>query len=77
MHAFLVGLEVLLAVIVIASVLLQPSKADGFKGFMTGTVDTFYSRNKSRTKEAFLYKLTVVSASLFAVVTILLNRIAK
>jgi len=54
-------------------VLMQPSKADGLKGFITGGSETFFSKNKSRTKEALLVKLTVVTAILFAITTIALN----
>jgi preprotein translocase subunit SecG len=64
---------VLVSIVLIASILLQPSKADGFKGFITGNSETFFSRNKSRTKEAFLAKLTIVSAIAFAGITIALN----
>jgi preprotein translocase subunit SecG len=54
-------------------VLLQPSKADGFKGFITGNSETFFSRNKSRTKEALLVKLTIGSAAAFAAILIAMN----
>lgn len=73
MYTFLIILEVLIAIVLITSVLLQPSKADGFKGFITGNSETFFSRNKSRTREAFLGKLTIISAILFAITTISLN----
>lgn len=73
MYTFLVVLLVLVSILLVASILLQPSKADGFKGFITGNSETFFSRNKSRTKEAFLVKLTIISAILFAAITIGLN----
>lgn len=73
MHTVLIVLELIFAIAMITLVLLQPSKTDGFKGFLTGNSDTFYSRNKSRTKEALLARLTVADAALFAIVTVLLN----
>ena len=75
MRTFLLILEVIVAIILIASVLLQPSKADGFKGFMTGNTDTFYSKNKSRTRESLLHRVTIISSISFAVLTIALNMI--
>jgi preprotein translocase subunit SecG len=53
---------------------LQQSKSDGLKGFTGGgTQETFFSKNRSRTGEAFLKKITVLIAILFAVNTILMN----
>jgi preprotein translocase subunit SecG len=75
MRPFLLVLLVIVALVLIVSVLLQPSKADGFRGFMTGNSDTFYSKNKSRTRESFLYKVTIVSAIFFAVLTLAINMI--
>jgi preprotein translocase subunit SecG len=74
MHTFLVITEIALAVIILIVVILQPSKTQGFGGgFITGTTDRFYSKNKSRTYEAALKRTTVVAAILFAVVTLALN----
>ena len=77
MHIFLIILEILLSIVLVVSILLQPSKTDGFKGFITGNSDTFYSKNKSRTKEALMAKVTIISAILFALTTIALNIIKK
>jgi preprotein translocase subunit SecG len=73
MRTFLIGLDVILAIAVMVCVLMQPSKSDGLKGLMAGNNESFFSRNKSRTKEAMLFKLTVVFSSLFAIVTVALN----
>jgi preprotein translocase subunit SecG len=76
MHTGLVVAQILISIIMVVSIMLQPSKADGLSGFITGgTTETFYSKNKSRTKEALLAKITVVSAVLFAVITLSLNLI--
>jgi preprotein translocase subunit SecG len=72
-YTFLVILLVLDSIMLLTVVLLQPSKADGFKGFITGNSETFFSRNKSRTKEALLVKLTIVSAAAFAGILIAMN----
>lgn len=73
MRTFLIVVEVLLALAVMVTVLLQPSKSDGLKGLMAGNNESFFSKNKSRTKEALLFKLTIVFSILFAVVTVALN----
>jgi preprotein translocase subunit SecG len=73
MRTFLLIIDVLVAIVLATSVLLQPSKADGLKGFIGGSSETFYSKNKSRTREAMLAKVTVISSILFAILTLALN----
>jgi preprotein translocase subunit SecG len=74
MNGFLIFIEFVLAIAMIAVVLMQQSKSDGLKGFSGGgTQETFFSKNRSRTGEAFLKKITVLLAILFAVNTILMN----
>lgn len=74
MHTFLIAIEILLAVVLIVAVLLQPSKTQGLNGLISGGAsDRFFSKNKSRTYESMLSKLTIVASVLFAIVTIALN----
>jgi preprotein translocase subunit SecG len=69
-------IEVLLGLAVIITVYMQPSKADALSGLIQGsTKDTFFAKNKSRTKEVILVKLTVLFSALFAINTIVLNLI--
>lgn len=75
MREALIVLEAILAIVILVSILLQPSKADALSGFIQGKSETFFSRNKGRTKEAVLVKTTVISSILFAVNTIALNLI--
>lgn len=75
MRTFLVVVEVILAIIVIVSIMMQPSKADALSGFIQGKGDTFYSKNKGRTREAMLVKTTVISTILFVIVTLALNMV--
>ncbi|MBV7273175.1 preprotein translocase subunit SecG [Clostridium thailandense] len=63
-----------IAIILIVVVLLQPSKTNGLSGLVSGgTTESFYSKNKSRTSEAMLSKITIVCAVIFAVLCILQN----
>ena len=72
----LFGIEIVLGLIVIVSVLMQKSKADALSGLIQGSKsETFFTKNKSKTKEAMLAKVTIVSMLLFAVNTIALNLI--
>ena len=76
MQTALLVLEVILGIIIVVSVLMQPSKSDALSGLMQGSNnDTFFSRNKSRTKEVMLERVTVVAMLLFAINTIVLNLI--
>ena len=70
----LFGIEIVLGLIVIVSVLMQKSKADALSGLIQGSKsETFFTKNKSKTKEAMLVKVTIVSMLLFAINTIALN----
>lgn len=73
MRTFLIIAEIILAIIVVVSIMMQPSKADALSGFIQGKGDTFYSKNKGRTREAMLVKTTIISTILFVIVTIGLN----
>ena len=76
MQNILMVLEVLLGLGVIITIYMQPSKADALSGLIQGsTNDTFFSKNKSRTKEVVLVRLTVLFSVLFAINTLLINLI--
>lgn len=76
MKNILLVLEAVLGLVVILSVLLQPSKTDALSGLIQGSrTETFFSRNKAKTKEAMLLKVTIITMALFAVNTIALNLI--
>ena len=70
----LLVIEIILGLSVIVSVLMQPSKSDALSGLVQGSSnDSFYSKNKSRTKEVILARVTVVSMLLFAAIAVALN----
>ncbi|WP_315115383.1 preprotein translocase subunit SecG [Clostridium intestinale] len=75
METLLMVLESLLGLGIIITILLQPSKSDGLSGLIQGRSETFFSKNKGRTKEAMLARITVVLMAGFAVNTIILNLI--
>lgn len=76
MKNFLLILEMILGLIVVVTILMQPSKADALSGLIQGgTTETFFSKNKTKTKEVMLARATVISMSMFAIVTVALNLI--
>ena len=66
----LLSLIVLLCIGFIIVGMIQPSNQQG-TGSLTGQSDTFYSKNKSKTMEGFLKKLTVIIACALFVLSIL------
>ena len=74
MQNILLGFEVFFGICVIVVIFMQPSKSDALSGLIQGsTQDTFFSKNKSRTKEVILVRLTIIFMALFAINSIVLN----
>ena len=73
MHSFLVVLQVITSIAIIVSVMMQPSKSNGLSGLVAGSSDTFYAKNKTKTFESMMAKITVVSAICFTITTVMLN----
>ena len=73
MHRVLVVIQIISAVVVMVSILMQPSKMDGFQNLISGTGDTFFSRNKGKTRETKLARTTIFFSVVFAVVVIMQN----
>jgi len=70
----LLVIEIILGLAVIVSVLMQPSKSDALSGLVQGSSnESFYSKNKSKTKEVLLARVTVIAMLLFAANAIALN----
>jgi preprotein translocase subunit SecG len=60
----------LMSLALIVTVIIQPSGSNGVNP-ITGQSETFYGKNKSRTLEGFLRKLTVILAISIAVLAVL------
>ena len=71
----LTSLQVLGALFLIVTILLQSSKRAGLSGTISGVADSFFSKNKAKTFEAILAKVTVVVSILFVIITLALNMI--
>jgi len=73
MTTFLGILHMLAAVILIAIILLQSGKSAGLSGALTGNTDTFMAKNKGRSLDRRLARLTKWVAVGFALITLAIN----
>lgn len=69
--------HVILAIILIAVVLFQSGKSAGLSGSIAGGAETFFGKNKARTMDGMLSKLTGIVAILFIVTSFVLSIILK
>ncbi len=65
----LLVIMLLCAIFIICVVLFQPSNSSGV-GALGGTTETFLTKNKGKTNESKLKKLTVVAAIVFCVLAV-------
>lgn len=64
---------IVIALLLTVIVLFQKGKEGGANAITGGSSDTFFSKNKSNTKEALLEKLTGLFAVLFIVLSVVLS----
>ncbi len=64
-HYLTGAILIIAAIIIVVTVMLQQSKQQGLSGAIAGGADTFFEKNKGRTKEAFLAKITKIVAAVF------------
>ena len=68
---------IVLCVVLIAIVLLQSGKQAGLSGTIAGGAETFFGKNKGKTIDSILSKVTSVVAILFMILAIVINFIVK
>ena len=56
---------IIVSVALMIVVLMQEGKENGLTGTLTGSADTYWTKNKGRSKDAVMRKITVVLAVLF------------
>ena len=66
----MIALMVLIALALIVIIMFQPSSSSGM-GALTGQRDTFYSKDKSKSLESVMKKLTVILGIIEGVLAIL------
>lgn len=64
---------IVVALLLTVIVLFQKGKEQGASAITGGSGDTFFSKNKSNTREALLEKLTAVFAVLFIILSVVLS----
>lgn len=64
--------HIILAVVLIAVVLLQSGKNAGLSGTISGGAETFFGKNKARTLDGMLSRITSVAAVLFIITSFVL-----
>lgn len=73
----IIGIAVILvSLVIIAVVLLQQGHRAGVNGAISGGADTFLSKNKARSADAKLKRMTKYVAALFFVLAVVANVIA-
>ena len=70
-------IHILIAFGLVATVLFQSSKSQGLSGSIAGGAETFFGKNKGKTMDGVLAKLTVVLAILFVITSVSLSVIGK
>ncbi len=72
MKTALIIIHVIISIILIVTVLMQHGKQQGLSGAIAGGAETFFGKNKGRTIDGVLKKVTVVVAALFVISSIAL-----
>ncbi len=66
-------LYVLICLALVIVVLFQESKTQGLSGSINGMAETYWGKNKGRSMEGTLKKITRLLAVLFVLISIVLN----
>ncbi|MBE6910722.1 MAG: preprotein translocase subunit SecG [Ruminococcaceae bacterium] len=75
MKLFVMILQVLCGLFVIAVVLIQSGKSAGLSGAIGGVADSFMSKNKAKSLDAKLARATKWVGAVFIILTLILNMI--
>ncbi len=61
---------IVVSIVMIVIILMQQSKAQGLSGAIAGGAETFFGKNKGRTMEAKLSKITKVLCVVFVILSL-------
>ena len=73
LRVILTILYVLVSIGLIVIVLMQEGKSAGLSGAISGVADTYWGKNKGRSMEGAMNKITKYLAVAFIVISVLLN----
>ena len=68
--------QIVLTIALIVMVLMQSGKTQGLSGSIAGGAETFFGKNKGKTIDGILSKLTSVVAVLFIICSVALSVVA-
>ena len=77
LNAILSGVQIILSIVLIAVVLFQSGKQAGLSGSIAGGAETFFGKNKARTIDGMLSRITTIVAILFIITSFVLALILK
>ena len=66
-------IQIIVSIVLIASVLMQSAKKEGLSGVVGGASETFFGKNKGRTLDATFAVITTVCAIVFLVSSLFLS----
>lgn len=70
--ALIIGL-IVISVILAIIIMMQEGKESGLTSTLSGSSDTYWSKNKGKSKESILRKITAVLGVLYMVIALLLS----
>lgn len=66
-------IQIIVSIVLIASVLMQSAKKEGLSGVVGGASETFFGKNKGRTLDATFAVITTICAIVFLVSSLFLS----
>ena len=73
----LIVVQIIVSLVLTTVVIMQSGKEAGLSGSIAGGAETFFGKNKARTIDGMLSRLTTVLAILFIVISFVLSLIIK
>lgn len=73
MKTALIVVQIIVSLVLVLIVLLQEGKSAGLSGSIAGGAETFFGKNKGRSMDSILKKITAVAAVIFLITSVLLS----
>ena len=73
----LIVVQIIVSLVLTTVVIMQSGREAGLSGSIAGGAETFFGKNKARTIDGMLSRLTTVLAILFIVISFVLSLIIK
>ncbi|MDD6400904.1 MAG: preprotein translocase subunit SecG [Lachnospiraceae bacterium] len=73
MKIALIVLLIIISICLIVLVMMQEGKGSGLTSSISGSSDTYWSKNKGKSKDAVLRKVTAVLGVAFMIIALLLS----